>query len=322
MSVGGIALLAIGCGDSGGGARKRAAPAVTTGSGSAGSQNNAAAPSPVGNAGSAPAATAAAGWGTIKGKITWAKAEMPVKAKLSVEKDKEWCLAKGDIYDAYFNVDPASKGVSGILVYLKNKPAAIHPDYPQTEADVKTADEKQFMEWNKVGYADLEKALKEGKVKWDGIKANGLLDQVRCVYKPQMIAIRQGMRMVVLNGEDIGHNVKINDPNGFNEGNNTMPPKSLQLLNWKAGNNLNTIECNVHGWMKGNAMIFNHPYYAISSADGSFELKNVPAGDVTLQMRNVTYIDPQSGGKGKATGYTFKLGAGETKTIDVKFQGE
>lgn len=319
----GLALGVVGCGDSNTGGKKRAAPAVTSSAGSAPAAG-AAAPAVAANAPAAAAVApaAAGGWGTIKGKIIWGKDALPEKKKLEITKDEAWCKAKGDPVDEYFTVDPATKGVAGIIVYVKGKVTTIHPDYPQNTAAVKAADEKEFAEANKVSYAELEKALKDGKLKWDGIKAHGLLDQVRCMYRPQMLAIRQGMRMVVLNPEEIGHNVKVNDPNGFNEGNNTMPPKSAQVLDWKAGNAINALECNVHGWMKGYAMIFDHPYYVLSGKDGSFEIKNVPSGDVVLQMRNVSYIDPQTGGKGKSSGYAFKLAPGETKEINVKFQGE
>ena len=37
-------------------------------------------------------------------------------------------------------------------------------------------------------------------------------------------------------------------------------------------------KCTIHGWMTGYVRIFDHPYYAVTDADGKFEIKNAPAG--------------------------------------------
>lgn len=38
------------------------------------------------------------------------------------------------------------------------------------------------------------------------------------------------------------------------------------------------ITCNIHSWTKGYVLVRPNPYFAVSDADGSFELKNLPAG--------------------------------------------
>ena len=37
-------------------------------------------------------------------------------------------------------------------------------------------------------------------------------------------------------------------------------------------------KCTIHGWMTGYVRIFEHPYYAVTDADGKFEIKNAPVG--------------------------------------------
>ena len=44
------------------------------------------------------------------------------------------------------------------------------------------------------------------------------------------------------------------------------------------------VSCSIHPWMKAWMMICDHPYFAVTQEDGSFEIKNVPAG-VELEFR-------------------------------------
>jgi hypothetical protein len=42
-------------------------------------------------------------------------------------------------------------------------------------------------------------------------------------------------------------------------------------------------KCDVHQWMTGYVWIQNNRYFAVTSNDGAFEIKNVPAGTYELQ---------------------------------------
>ena len=42
------------------------------------------------------------------------------------------------------------------------------------------------------------------------------------------------------------------------------------------------IECDAHGWMLGWIYVVDNPYYAVTGADGSFTITDVPPGDYTL----------------------------------------
>ena len=42
-------------------------------------------------------------------------------------------------------------------------------------------------------------------------------------------------------------------------------------------------QCDVHPWMFAWVSVFDHPYFAVSAADGKFTIKNVPAGKYTLE---------------------------------------
>ena len=42
-------------------------------------------------------------------------------------------------------------------------------------------------------------------------------------------------------------------------------------------------KCDVHGWMAAWVGVTTHPFFAITGADGTFELKGVPPGTYTVE---------------------------------------
>ena len=42
------------------------------------------------------------------------------------------------------------------------------------------------------------------------------------------------------------------------------------------------VKCNIHSWMHAYIGVMEHPYFAVTGPDGSFDLTNVPPGDYTL----------------------------------------
>lgn len=268
----------------------------------------------------------AADWGTIKGRVVWGSDTLPKPQLLPVEKDKEHCLGKGPIVDESYRVDANSKGLQDVFVYVRfrGKPV-LHPDYPQTTKDVEAADKAAFAKLNGFSLEELNSRIADGKVKVADIKAPALIDQDHCVYLPHALAVREGQKIVVLNKEPIAHNVKVMSVSGINDANPIMPANSVQVFEWREEKGMMTIGCNIHGWMKMHAMVFNHPYFAITDAQGGFELKNVPAGEVELLIRHPigSYIDPIKGGKGTARGAKVKVPAGGVVDLgELKFTAE
>ncbi len=44
------------------------------------------------------------------------------------------------------------------------------------------------------------------------------------------------------------------------------------------------VVCNIHPWMKAHLLSLDHPYMAVSGEDGTFEIKNLPAGTNEFQF--------------------------------------
>jgi len=41
-------------------------------------------------------------------------------------------------------------------------------------------------------------------------------------------------------------------------------------------------KCDVHPWMAAYVGVLNHPFYATTGADGSFSIKDLPAGEYEI----------------------------------------
>ena len=42
------------------------------------------------------------------------------------------------------------------------------------------------------------------------------------------------------------------------------------------------VKCNLHSWMVSFVSLMPHPFFAVSAADGSFEIQGLPPGEYTL----------------------------------------
>jgi plastocyanin len=105
------------------------------------------------------------------------------------------------------------------------------------------------------------------------------LDQKGCEYTPRVFGARAGQTVVLANSDPLLHNVHAP---GFN-----VPLASAGV---KVERKLGkaevpaTITCDVHPWMRAFAGVVAHPFFAVSKADGSFEIKGLPAGNYTLEV--------------------------------------
>jgi hypothetical protein len=43
------------------------------------------------------------------------------------------------------------------------------------------------------------------------------------------------------------------------------------------------VMCNIHPWMRAYIGVLPHPFYAVTSSDGVFEIRNLPPGQYTLE---------------------------------------
>ncbi|WP_439626196.1 hypothetical protein [Gemmata sp.] len=225
-------------------------------------------------------------WTTIKGRVVFPEGkDIPKRAELNVNQDKAHCLGKGAILDESVIVNPKNRGVRNVVVFLRPldpkdkefKPAEIHPD-------------------------DAKRKPQEVAI-----------DQPCCMFVTRVTVARVGDTLVVKNPSPVAHNFFwTSAKNG--DFNVNIPAGQ----NWTMANALATesgsiqYKCTIHPWMTGYVRVFDHPYFAVTDADGNFEIKNAPAG----QFRIVYWHE--NGVRGGAEGRFGELIAIAGATMELK----
>lgn len=194
-----------------------------------------------------------AGWGTVRGRIVYA-GETPARTPINVGQDQQHCLANGPLLSEDLVVNKANKGIEYAFVWLLPPKRGEHlPIHPQLQ--------------NTAGQPVV-------------------LDQPRCMFVPHALGIRQGQELLVKNSAVIAHNVKWEGNPLQNPGGNQLLPAggSFTIRDLKAQRLPIPVKCNIHPWMTAWLGVYDHPYFAVTDADGNFEIKLAPAGRFPLMI--------------------------------------
>lgn len=113
-----------------------------------------------------------------------------------------------------------------------------------------------------------------------------VLDQVGCLYIPYVTGAMTGQTIEVRNSDSLLHNVHPTPTvAGNKESNKAMLPKSAPLLfQFNSAEVFVRFKCDIHPWMFSYVGIVDHPYFAVSDANGNFTISNVPPGNYTLEF--------------------------------------
>ena len=120
---------------------------------------------------------------------------------------------------------------------------------------------------------------------FDKPAAEVVLDQKGCRYIPHVMGIQPNQSLKVTNSDPTGHNIHAlpKSGSGNEEWNESQPGGAGPITKtFKRSEILVPVKCNQHPWMKAYVGVVKHPFYAVSGADGSFEIKGVPPGTYTV----------------------------------------
>jgi hypothetical protein len=138
------------------------------------------------------------------------------------------------------------------------------------------------------------------------------IDQKDCMYSPRVVGIVAGQKLLVRNSDSTFHNVwgvvkakdLFNKPQAPNAADLTLDPSAAKP------DDVVELKCGVHGWMHAYIAVQDHPYFAVTAADGSFEIKGLAKGTYTLEAWH-----PELGTKTM----TIVIGKGKRADVTARF---
>ena len=211
----------------------------------------------------------------------------------------EQAVQKKDLKAAapeYFRVDTATAGsVKGKITFKGKKPARTilkmeteafcgkaHGGKPVFDEPVMTAKDGGLAN----AFVFVQSGL-EGKT-FEPPKERVVLDQRGCIYAPHVFGVQTGQTLTVKNSDPVSHNIHPL-PKENRDWSEHQSPESADLeRKFARPEVMIPIKCDVHKWMRSYAGVLPHPYFAVTSADGSFELRNLPPGDYTVAVWHET----------------------------------
>jgi len=148
--------------------------------------------------------------------------------------------------------------------------------------------------------------------KYDPPKTPAVIDQHGCQYKPHMVVLMEGQELEIRNSDDTNHNIHFL-PKKNEEFNKTQPKKDMVDTVKLVSEDPFHVKCDVHPWMGATVAVLNHPFFAVTGEDGTFEIKNVPPGTYTIEA----WQENPAFGK-----QTMKVEVGSGATVEQDFTYE
>ena len=140
------------------------------------------------------------------------------------------------------------------------------------------------------------------------------LDQEGCRYTPHVLALRAGQVLRVVNSDPLAHNVHVRAPRNGLDANRSQGRGSDPIeLAFTRRELAVRVSCDLHPWMGAVVHVLDHPFYAVTGADGAFAIAGLPPGEYEVEALHPTL------GKRRAT---IAVAAGVDTPLDLSFEEE
>jgi hypothetical protein len=233
----------------------------------------------------AAAGSAQAQWGSFRGRFVY-EGTPPQPEKINVTKDTDVC-GKHHLVDESLLVGPDG-GIKNVVVWVMSKNVKINPEYDKLIGKVVTFDNKG------------------------------------CRFEPHVLPVWWKKEVIdIHNSDPIGHNSNM-QPLGDEGINPLLPPNGEAKYQFQANRPPFapvSVTCNIHPWMKGWIVARDNPYTAVSKADGTFEIKDLPVGELEFRawQEKSGYITYGDWSKGK---FKFDIKEGDNDLGTIKLSGD
>src|SRR6266478_3461495 len=108
------------------------------------------------------------------------------------------------------------------------------------------------------------------------------MDQKECMFTPRVVVVAAGGRIDFLNSDRLLHN--LHSTPSANPPFNRTQPKGRTIAITFPHPEIVRVSCDLHSWMRGWVVVADHPFYAVTDADGQFALKGLPPGRYTVRV--------------------------------------
>ncbi len=151
-----------------------------------------------------------------------------------------------------------------------------------SKAGMKLLDRSLLVDPSTKGLANVVVfARKASRVKNPVPETPLVFDQKQCEFLSPVFAARVGQPIDVRNSDPIGHNTNIAGT-AFNQ---LVPAGQGTVYKPESETGMPTmVTCNIHPWMKAYAVFRKDGYVAVTAADGSFSIADLPAGE-TIELQ-------------------------------------
>lgn len=180
-------------------------------------------------------------WGTLKGMVVL-DGEV-AEPKLLVKGPVPKIPGAVDVPDESVVVDPKTKGIANVGVWLVKKPAQIHPDLVNPDSTTVTAN------------------MTAGR------------------FAPHVCVVRIDQTFKFVNLDAAAYNAH-SKPLKNVPFNIVVAGKGVHTTDFRVAERLPVlIVDDIHPWMSAYTIVVDHPYAAVTDKDGNFEIKNLPVGE-------------------------------------------
>lgn len=107
-----------------------------------------------------------------------------------------------------------------------------------------------------------------------------------CMYENHVIVVQAGQRLLVQNLDRTMHNVhKLSERNG--ESSHTLLPRFRPLeFVFEEPEVFMRFKCDVHPWEFAYVTVVDHPFAAVTDANGNFAIRGLPSGQYTIEAHH------------------------------------
>ena len=153
--------------------------------------------------------------------------------------------------------------------------------------------------------------------------AAAVLDNKNCRFEPHIVLLRTGQTLKVTNSDPIAHQATafLNRNIPFNE---SVPADGDPVVKTLDKPELLPlpVTCPIHPWMKAHLLVQDHPYMAVTDAEGRFAITGLPPGEWTFRLwqerAGFLKSDELTGAPPAGwDGYTLTVTVSEGGTIDL-----